>query len=65
MPTASRLVARAVDDWAASADVVVLACSELPLAAQSFLSDVPLVDSTRALAEACVTWAYSAGKDAP
>ncbi len=39
------------------AEVIVMACTEVPLALADVDLGVPLVDSTAALAEACVAWA--------
>jgi aspartate racemase len=41
---------------ARGADLILLACTELPLAAQGARSPVPLLDAGQALAEAIVAW---------
>jgi aspartate racemase len=47
----------ASESWCRQADVVLLACTELPLAAERMLQDRNnLIDTTDALAKACVAW---------
>lgn len=50
--------------WLELADVVLLACTELPIAAATAW-DPKFIDTTAALARACVTWAANFRRHAP
>lgn len=48
---------------ARGAEVILLACTELPLAAEGARSPVPVLDASRALAEAIVAFAFAGGPE--
>lgn len=53
----------AARSWVNEADVVLLACTELPLAAPNLRLVSRLVDTTAALAKACVAWARTGNQE--
>lgn len=60
MQAAAAAFLKAAPTWCERADVVLLACTELPLAMPlEFSREGRFVDSTAALARACVEWATS------
>jgi aspartate racemase len=58
MEEATRLFRSSVLEWLSHADVVLLACTELPLVAGEWLHTHPtMIDTTAALVSACIAWA--------
>lgn len=62
---AATIFEESATSWRAQADVVLLACTELPLAAGRILRAHPtFIDTTAALVSACVAWARSVERHA-
>lgn len=66
MPQAAAEFEPELERWAEDADVILLACTELPLAAPEALAREPrLIDTTAALVDACVAWSSGFGRGGP
>ena len=62
---ATSMFNRSSEHWSGQADVLLLACTELPLAATRRLKTSPqFIDTTAALVDACIDWAKSVSSEA-
>lgn len=63
---AASIFRRSSQNWSYQADVVLLACTELPLAVPTGLKTSPqFIDTTAALVDACIDWAKSVSGEGP